>query len=85
MSKTNAEQELRLHRCFTGHRPEKLNQDSVVKSNLDTVVRQAIADGFVTFISCMARGVDIWGAGSSSAKKPKYRNPPNCGRAVQRL
>ena len=56
------EAELRLHRCcFTGHRPEKLNcQEDKVKAMLDAAVRQAVDDGFTTFITGMARGVDIW-------------------------
>ena len=56
------EAELRLHRCcFTGHRPEKLNcPEDQVKAMLETAVRQAIGDGFTTFITGMARGVDIW-------------------------
>lgn len=58
------EQEKRLHRCcFTGHRPEKLNMsEKEAISWLDAEIRQAIKDGFVTFISGMARGVDIWAA-----------------------
>ena len=58
------ENELRLHRCcFTGHRPEKLNEpDDVVIVALESAIRQAVADGFVTFISGMARGTDIWAA-----------------------
>lgn len=58
------EQEKRLHRCcFTGHRPEKLNMSEKEDiSWLDAEIRQAIKDGFVTFISGMARGVDIWAA-----------------------
>ena len=58
------EQEKRQHRCcFTGHRPEKLNQpEAEVIARLEIEIRKAIADGFVTFISGMARGVDIWAA-----------------------
>ncbi len=58
------EQELRLHRCcFTGHRPEKLHQpETFIKAELEKAIRQAIADGYTTFISGMARGVDIWAA-----------------------
>lgn len=58
------EQEKRQHRCcFTGHRPEKLNQpEAEVIAWLEIEIRKAIADGFVTFISGMARGVDIWAA-----------------------
>ena len=56
------EAELRLHRCcFTGHRPEKLNRSEVeIKKDLKGAILQAIDDGFVTFITGMARGVDIW-------------------------
>ncbi len=58
------EQELRQHRCcFTGHRPEKLEQpEVVVVEALKKEIRTAIADGFQTFISGMARGVDLWAA-----------------------
>ena len=58
------EGEKRMHRvCFTGHRPEKLNQpERVVKKWLEAAIRQAIADGKNVFISGMARGVDIWAA-----------------------
>lgn len=58
------EAEMRLHRCcFTGHRPEKLNEpEAVVCQKLEKEIRQAIADGFGVFITGMARGVDIWAA-----------------------
>lgn len=60
----STEQELRTHRCcFTGHRPEKLRQsEKEINDRLETAIRAAINDGFVTFISGMARGVDIWAA-----------------------
>lgn len=49
--------------CFTGHRPEKLNMpEKTVIAWLETEILKAIDDGFVTFISGMARGVDIWAA-----------------------
>lgn len=56
------EKELRLHRCcFTGHRPEKLTRsETEIKKDLEAAILQAIDDGFVTFITGMARGVDIW-------------------------
>jgi uncharacterized phage-like protein YoqJ len=56
------ETELRLHRCcFTGHRPEKLNRSEAdIKKDLEVAILQTIDDGFVTFITGMARGVDIW-------------------------
>ena len=59
-----SEQELRRHRCcFTGHRPERLGMpESEVILGLKKEIRTAIADGFQTFISGMARGVDLWAA-----------------------
>ncbi len=58
------EEERRLHRCcFTGHRPEKLQQgERTICKALEKEIRRAIADGFTVFISGMARGVDIWAA-----------------------
>lgn len=58
------EQEKRQHRCcFTGHRPEKLSwPEDIVIAWLEEEINKAIGDGFVTFISGMARGVDIWAA-----------------------
>lgn len=47
--------------CFTGHRPEKLHiSENEVKALLEQAITQAVEDGFLTFISGMARGVDIW-------------------------
>ena len=58
------ETEKRLHRCcFTGHRPEKLSlSEGEIKPLLETAVDNAISDGYVTFITGMAEGVDIWAA-----------------------
>ena len=58
------EQEKRENRCcFTGHRPEKLNRpEAEIISWLEAEIRKAVDDGFITFISGMARGVDIWAA-----------------------
>lgn len=58
------EQELRRHRCcFTGHRPERLGMpESDVIFGLKEEIRTAITDGFQTFISGVARGVDLWAA-----------------------
>ena len=58
------EHEKRHYRCrFTGHRPEKLNMpESEVITWLELEIRKAIDEDFVTFISGMARGVDIWAA-----------------------
>ena len=58
------ENEKRLHRCcFTGHRPEKLSlSEAEVKSLLEKAIDTAIENGFTTFITGMAPGVDIWAA-----------------------
>lgn len=58
------ESEKRLRRvCFTGHRPEKLNvSEKEVKDKLKDAIQKSIADGYTTFISGMARGVDMWAA-----------------------
>ena len=57
-----SESELRLHRCcFLGHRPEKLDQSpEEVRAWLEEQIDSAIADGYTTFISGCAMGVDIW-------------------------
>ena len=59
-----SEQELQRHRCcFTGHRPERLGMpESVIISGPKKEIHQAIADGFQTYISGVARGVDLWAA-----------------------
>lgn len=56
------EKELRLHRCcFTGHRPEKMTDtEDFIMESLRREIKRAIRDGYKTFISGMARGVDIW-------------------------
>ena len=58
------ESEKRLRRvCFTGHRPEKLNlSEKEVKDKLRNAIQKSIAEGYTTFISGMARGVDMWAA-----------------------
>lgn len=58
------EMELRIQRCcFTGHRPEKLHcGEEIVRAKLAREIDRAIAEGYRTFISGMARGVDIWAA-----------------------
>lgn len=59
-----SEAEMRLHRCcFTGHRPEKLRRsERDIRIELENETKRAIEDGYVTFITGMARGVDIWAA-----------------------
>ncbi len=58
----SSEQEMRQHRCcFSGHRKEKLSKSpEEIQLWLEKQIAQAIADGFVTFITGMAMGVDIW-------------------------
>lgn len=60
--------------CFNGHRPEKLNltKETIIKA-LRKEIQSAIADGFTTFLSCMARGVDLWSA--SLVLKQKRKHP----------
>ena len=56
------ESEKRMHRCcFTGHRPQKLRRtEKEIKADLESAIQQAITDGYTTFITGMAYGVDIW-------------------------
>lgn len=58
------ELEKRLRRvCFTGHRPEKLDiSEKEAKNRLRLAIQKAIDDGYTTFISGMARGIDMWAA-----------------------
>lgn len=59
----NSKPEEKVQCCFTGHRPEKLIwPETEVIDWLEEEIRKAIDDGFVTFISGMARDVDIWAA-----------------------
>ena len=47
--------------CFTGHRPEKLTaSEDEIKKWLDEKISEAVGDGYTTFITGMARGVDLW-------------------------
>ena len=49
--------------CFTGHRPEKMGRsEQEVKALLNRDIDRAVGDGFDTFITGMARGVDLWAA-----------------------
>ena len=49
--------------CFTGHRPEKcIGSEDVIRAFLLKKIQNAIHDGFDTFITGMAPGVDIWAA-----------------------
>ncbi len=49
--------------CFTGHRPEKLRRSECeIRKELEEHILRAITEGKKTFITGMARGVDIWAA-----------------------
>ena len=58
------QEKLRLHRCcFTGHRPDKMGLgEKEIKPLLEKAIDDAIAEGYVTFITGMAMGTDIWAA-----------------------
>ncbi len=46
--------------CFTGHRPEHLPGDyEELYIQLDAAVRQAVSDGYDTFLTGMAKGFDM--------------------------
>ena len=70
------ENEKRLHRCcFTGHRPNKLGySENEIKPLLETAIDNAISDGYVTFITGMAEGVDIWAAEIVLEKKKENKD-----------
>lgn len=69
------ETELRKHRCcFTGHRPEKLGiSEQQLRPLLEAAICQAIQDGFITFITGMAKGVDLIAA--EIVLEKRSRNP----------
>ena len=71
-----SENELRKHRCcFTGHRPDKMEQgEKEIKPLLEQAIDDAIANGYVTFITGMAMGTDIWAAEIVLERKKKNSN-----------
>ena len=66
----------RQHRCcFTGHRPNKLDySECEIKPLLEIAIDNAISDGYVTFITGMAEGVDIWAAEIVLEKKKENKD-----------
>ena len=58
------QEELRKHRCcFTGHRPNKMDMtEEEIKPLLEKAIDDAVAEGYITFITGMAQGTDIWAA-----------------------
>ena len=60
--------------CFTGHRPDKLGYtEAEIKPLLEKAIDGAIEGGYVTFISGMAKGTDIWAAEIVLEKKKKNK------------
>lgn len=52
---------MRKRACFTGHRPEKLSiNEEQSKEILQRLINIALEKGCTTFITGMARGIDIW-------------------------
>jgi len=61
LAKRTGEDRRKTRCCFTGHRPQKLTRPvDDIKVDLENEILQAIADGYTTFITGMARGTDIW-------------------------
>lgn len=49
--------------CFTGHRPDKCKgTEEEIRARLADEIQKAIGEGYDTFISGMASGVDTWAA-----------------------
>ena len=69
-------EELRLHRCcFTGHRPDKMELgEKEIKPLLEKAIDDAIAEGYVTFITGMAMGTDIWAAEIILVRKKRNKD-----------
>ena len=61
--------------CFTGHREDKLQrQQKEVLEDLKREITQAVEDGFTTFITGMAYGVDIWAGELILELRKKHRD-----------
>lgn len=59
---TSFDSDKRKHRCcFTGHRPQKLKcSEREAIASLESAITDAVGDGYTTFLTGMAYGVDIW-------------------------
>ena len=68
------QQELRSHRCcFTGHRPQYLKRpQEEIQADLEKAIYRAIQEGYTTFITGMARGVDIMAGEIVCRLKDRY-------------
>lgn len=61
--------------CFTGHREDKLQRpQKEVLEDLKREITQAVEDGFTTFITGMAYGVDIWAGELVLEHRKKHRD-----------
>ena len=61
--------------CFTGHREDKLQRpQKEVLEDLKREIIQAVEDGFTTFITGMAYGVDIWAGELILELRKKHRD-----------
>lgn len=61
--------------CFTGHRPEKLRSgEAEIRTLLREAILDSIEEGYDTFISGMAPGVDLWAAQEVLAVKLSGRD-----------
>ncbi len=71
-----------MYCCFTGHRPEQLpwgaNEEdprcTLLKASLDSVINQAITDGYTDFYCGMARGIDTYAAETVLEKMKTDKN-----------
>ena len=63
MKEYNMTEDKRKRCCFTGHRPDKIGNDEYkIKEMLKSEIQKSISEGYLTFISGMALGVDVWAA-----------------------
>ena len=61
--------------CFTGHRPQSLKRPvDDIKIDLENSILSAINEGYTTFISGLAYGVDIWAAEIVIRLKDRFSN-----------
>ena len=66
-------EEKRKRCCFTGHRPDKIGKDeNLVKEKLRNEIKRSAEEGYLTFITGMAMGVDMWAAEIVIEEKKNY-------------
>ena len=71
-----SEAELRQYACcFTGHREDKLQRsEKEIRKDLKKSIAKAIEDGYTTFITGIAYGVDIWAGELVLEKRRRNKN-----------